>query len=80
MRALTAAALALVIVASAASVADGQAPAARAGQPSAAVGGDVGTPAGELAPIRVRHYRMAGRVRPLLFWFGRDDVGLARVT
>lgn len=35
---------------------------------------------GELAPVRVRHYRMAGRVRPLLFWFGRDDVGLARVT
>jgi len=23
---------------------------------------------------------MAGRIRPLLFWFGRDDVGLARIT
>lgn len=28
----------------------------------------------------VRRYRMAGRVRPLFFWFGKDDVGLARIT
>ncbi|MCU0255586.1 MAG: hypothetical protein MUF60_02480 [Vicinamibacterales bacterium] len=38
------------------------------------------TPGGDLAPVRVRHYRMAGRVRPLLFWFGRDDVGMARLV
>jgi hypothetical protein len=23
---------------------------------------------------------MAGRIRPLLFWFGKDDIGLARIT
>lgn len=81
MRALTAAALALVLVASAASPAGGQAPAARVAPPAVvATDDDLGTQAGELAPVRVRHYRMAGRVRPLLFWFGRDDVGLARVT
>ncbi|MBM3770324.1 MAG: hypothetical protein FJW27_03380 [Acidimicrobiia bacterium] len=28
----------------------------------------------------VRRYRMAGRIRPLLFWFGKDDVGFARIT
>jgi len=28
----------------------------------------------------VLRYRMAGRIRPLLFWFGRDDIGLARIT
>lgn len=28
----------------------------------------------------VRQYRMAGRIRPLLFWFGKDNVGLARIT
>jgi len=29
--------------------------------------------------MRLRHYRMSGRVRPLLIWMGKDDVGLARV-
>jgi hypothetical protein len=33
-----------------------------------------------LRTTTVRRYRMAGRVRPLLFWFGKDDVGLARIT
>lgn len=28
----------------------------------------------------VRRYRMAGRIRPLLFWIGKDDIGLARIT
>jgi hypothetical protein len=28
----------------------------------------------------VREYTMAGRVRPLLFWFGRENVGFARVV
>lgn len=27
-----------------------------------------------------RHYVMAGSVRPLLFWIGRDDIGLARIV
>jgi hypothetical protein len=28
----------------------------------------------------VRTYRMSGRIRPLLVWMGRDDVGLGRVV
>ena len=32
-------------------------------------------------PVRVEHrYRMLGRVRPLLFWISREDVGGAQVT
>ncbi len=32
-------------------------------------------------PVRAEHrYRMLGRVRPFLFWIGRDDIGGARVT
>jgi hypothetical protein len=30
--------------------------------------------------VRLRTYRMSGRIRPLLIWMGKDDVGLARVT
>lgn len=42
---------------------------------------DVGTaPAATLPVTRVHRYRMAGRIRPLLFWMGRDRVGLARIT
>lgn len=37
-------------------------------------------PGGALAPVRTRTYRLAGRIRPLLFWFGRDDVGSARIV
>lgn len=33
-----------------------------------------------LPRVMTRHYRMAGRIRPLLFWIGRDDVGLASVV
>ena len=33
----------------------------------------------EASTMRLRHYRMSGRVRPLLIWMGKDDVGLARV-
>lgn len=33
-----------------------------------------------LRTAAVRRYRMAGRVRPLLFWFGKDDIGMARIT
>lgn len=53
--------------------------AARPAVPQSA--GDAGSlPGGDLAAVRVRHYRMAGRVRPLLFWFGRDNVGMARLV
>jgi len=37
-------------------------------------------PGAQLPAARVRHYRMSGAVRPLLFWIGRDDIGLARIT
>ena len=33
-----------------------------------------------LPRVMTRHYRMAGRIRPLLFWIGRDNVGLASVV
>ena len=37
--------------------------------------------AGESLPaIKSHRYQMAGRIRPLLFWVGRDDVGLARIV
>ena len=41
------------------------------------------TTRGDVASLRVvraRQYRMAGGVRPLLFWINRDDIGLARIT
>jgi len=37
-------------------------------------------PGADLPSVDVRHYAMSGQVRPLLFWVGRDDIGLARVT
>src|SRR3982074_1246009 len=38
-------------------------------------------PPGEgLRDVRVLRYTMDGRIRPLLFWFGRDDIGFARVV
>jgi hypothetical protein len=30
--------------------------------------------------VKTHRYRMAGRVRPLLFWVGRDEVGLAKLA
>jgi hypothetical protein len=33
-----------------------------------------------LRAVRVLRYTMDGRIRPLLFWFGRDDIGFARVV
>jgi hypothetical protein len=30
--------------------------------------------------VRIHRYRLAGSIRPLLFWIRRDDVGLARVV
>ena len=37
-------------------------------------------PGAGLPTVRVRHYTMSGDIRPLLFWIGQDDIGLARVT
>jgi len=55
--------------------------------PIAAVAGDgalwatsSGVPGAGLPVVRAHGYRMAGRVRPLLFWIGRDDVGLGRIV
>lgn len=36
--------------------------------------------AGELPVVRRHRYRMDGRVRPLLFWIGRDDVGMGEIV
>lgn len=37
-------------------------------------------PSAALRETMVRRYTMSGYIRPLLFWIGRDDIGLARVT
>jgi hypothetical protein len=35
---------------------------------------------GAMRPVMTRHYTMAGKVRPLLFWIGKDDIGIARIV
>ena len=35
---------------------------------------------GSLPVLRLHRYRMAGRIRPLLFWIGRDDVGMGEIV
>src|SRR5215470_8591019 len=41
----------------------------------------VGQAAGEGLPVVSEHrYRMLAKVRPLLFWISRDDVGMAKVS
>jgi len=44
--------------------------------------GPAGPPptAGDLPVLRAHRYKMAGRVRPLLFWIGRDDVGIGEIV
>jgi hypothetical protein len=37
-------------------------------------------PNGDLPVLRLHRYKMAGRVRPLLFWISRDDVGIAEIV
>jgi hypothetical protein len=41
---------------------------------------DDALPGERLRTHMVRRYTMSGRIRPLLFWFGRDNIGLARVV
>ena len=43
-------------------------------------GPDAPAPGGHLPVLRVHRYRMAGRIRPLLFWIGRDDVGMGEIV
>jgi hypothetical protein len=33
-----------------------------------------------LRPVMTHRYKMSGRIRPLLFWIGKDDIGLARIV
>jgi hypothetical protein len=47
-------------------------------QPSRA--SDPGGWSGALPVLRLHRYKMAGRVRPLLFWIGRDDVGMGEIV
>ena len=35
---------------------------------------------GALRPVSTRRYVMSGKVRPLLFWIGKDDIGVARIV
>jgi hypothetical protein len=35
---------------------------------------------GSLPVRQVHRYKMAGRIRPLLFWIGRDDVGMGEIV
>jgi hypothetical protein len=37
-------------------------------------------PDGALPVLRLHRYKLAGRVRPLLFWIGRDDVGMGEIV
>lgn len=45
-----------------------------------AVSGAELTPGESLRTVMMRRYTMSGRIRPLLFWYGRDNIGLARVV
>jgi hypothetical protein len=60
-----------------------------AGAPGTAARAQESPPATRLGPaasqaalpeLRAHRYKMAGRVRPLLFWIGRDDVGLGEIV
>jgi len=41
---------------------------------------EAAAPADDLPVLQVHRYKMAGRIRPLLFWIGRDDVGLGEIV
>lgn len=53
---------------------------ATSGTPLPSVDSIAGRPGASLRTRRVRTYSMSGQIRPLLFWIGQDDIGLARVT
>ena len=46
--------------------------------PSRQSGPDASTT--DVPVVRQHRYKMAGRVRPLLFWIGRDDVGMGEIV
>jgi hypothetical protein len=72
-------AAALALLAAAAHVA-GQVPARPAGDPPQAQRLGPAAHEADLPVLRAHRYRMAGRARPLLFWIGRDDVGLGEIV
>jgi hypothetical protein len=41
---------------------------------------EAAAPVADLPVLQIRRYRMAGRIRPLLFWIGRDDVGIGEIV
>ncbi len=53
---------------------------APAGRCEPVAGADAGSAASALPVLRERSYRMAGRVRLLLFWVRRDPVGSGRIV
>jgi hypothetical protein len=55
-------------------------PNGQAAMPIKALGLLEALPGADLHAVRELRYTMDGRIRPLLFWFGRDDIGFARVT
>lgn len=51
-----------------------------AAQTNGPAGAGAATVPGAALPVEKTHtYTMSGRIRPLLFWIGRDKVGLARI-
>jgi hypothetical protein len=44
------------------------------------VSSDDALPGERLRTVMVRQYTLSGRIRPLLFWFGRDNIGMARLV
>ena len=65
-----------------AGAAAGATPAAgrQAGSPPPTFQADRSLPDNDLPVLRVHRYTMDGRVRPLLFWIGRDDVGMGEIV
>ena len=41
---------------------------------------ETAAPVDDLPVLQVHRYKMAGRIRPLLFWVGRDDVGIGEIV
>ena len=48
-------------------------------KPQPAVGLTSVMPGSTLPVVRAHHYRMAGKVRPFLFWIGQEEVGDGRI-
>jgi len=71
LRLIALGAVGLTVIASSASPARTAAP---------AVSGAATVPGSALPVERVHTYTMAGKIRPLLFWISRDQVGMGRIV